>query len=43
MIVWWFIALSAANVIAIIFFEGISWVLPDNPTGYNLLDQLTGK
>jgi disulfide bond formation protein DsbB len=42
-IVWWLIALAAANVIAIILLEGISWVLPDNPTGYNLLDQLTGK
>ena len=41
-IVWWFIALAAANVIAILFLEGIAWVLPDNPTGYNLLDQLNG-
>ena len=32
----------AANVIAIIFLEGFAGVLPDDPTSYNLIDQLTG-
>ena len=35
-----FVALVAANVVAIIFLEGFAWVLPDDPTGYNLLQQL---
>lgn len=35
-----FVALVAANVVAIIFLEGFAWVLPDDPTGYNLLNQL---
>jgi hypothetical protein len=35
-----FVLVVAANVIAIIFLEGFAWVLPDDPTGYNLLDQL---
>jgi len=38
-VVWIFIILVAANVIAIIFLEGFAWVLPDDPTSYNLLDQ----
>ncbi len=37
-----FVVLIAANVIAIIFLEGFAWVLPDNPTSYNLIDQLGG-
>jgi hypothetical protein len=42
-IIWLFIAVVAANVIAIIFLEGFAWVLPDDPTGYTLIDQLTGR
>ncbi|MGI9123679.1 MAG: disulfide bond formation protein B [Mycobacterium sp.] len=42
-IVWLFIAVVAANVIAIIFLEGFAAVLPDDPTSYTLIDQLTGK
>lgn len=38
-VVWIFIILVAANVIAIFFLEGFAWVLPDDPTSYNLLDQ----
>lgn len=41
-IIWLFIGVVAANVIAIIFLEGFAAVLPDDPTGYNLIDQLTG-
>ncbi|MBK9434982.1 MAG: disulfide bond formation protein B [Micrococcales bacterium] len=40
LIVGLFALVVAANVIAIIFLEGFAWVLPDDPTGYNLLDQL---
>jgi disulfide bond formation protein DsbB len=40
LIVGLFVLVVAANVIAIIFLEGFAWVLPDDPTGYNLLDQL---
>lgn len=39
-VVWLFLAVVAANVVGIIFLEGFAWVLPDNPTGYNLIDQL---
>ncbi|MDQ1248031.1 MAG: hypothetical protein QG597_2403 [Actinomycetota bacterium] len=39
-VVWLFLILIAANVVAIIFLEGAAWVLPDDPTSYNLLDQL---
>ena len=42
-IVWLFLAVVAANVVAIIFLEGFAGVLPDDPTSYNLIDQLTGK
>ncbi len=42
-IIWLFIAVIAANVVAIIFLEGFAWVLPDDPTSYTLIDQLTGK
>lgn len=40
---WLFLFIIAANLVMIIFLEGFAWVLPDNPTGYNLIDQLTGK
>jgi disulfide bond formation protein DsbB len=42
-IIWLFIGVVAANVIAIIFLEGFAPVLPDDPTGYTLIDQLTGR
>jgi len=42
-IIWVFIGVIAANVIAIIFLEGFAAVLPDDPTSYNLIDQLTGR
>ena len=42
-IVWIFLAVVAANVVAIIFLEGFAGVLPDDPSSYNLIDQLTGK
>ncbi|MCH9667258.1 MAG: disulfide bond formation protein B [Actinomycetia bacterium] len=41
-VVWIFIVLIAANVVAIIFLQGFAWVLPDNPFSYNLIDQLGG-
>lgn len=41
-VVWIFILLIAANVVAIIFLQGFAWVLPDNPFSYNLIDQLGG-
>lgn len=41
-IVWVFIGLIAANVVAIFVLEGFAWVLPDDPTSYNLFDQLRG-
>lgn len=41
-VVWLFVILVALNVIAIIFLEGFALVLPDDPTSYNLIDQLTG-
>ena len=42
-IIWVFIGVVAANVIAIIFLEGFAPVLPDDPTSYHLIDQLTGR
>jgi len=42
-IIWLFLGVVAANVIAIIFLEGFAAVLPDDPTGYTLIDQLTGR
>ncbi len=42
-IIWVFLGVVAANVIAIIFLEGFAPVLPDDPEGYNLIDQLTGR
>jgi disulfide bond formation protein DsbB len=42
-IIWLFIGVIAANVIAIIFLEGFAPVLPDDPAGYHLIDQLTGR
>ena len=42
-IIWIFIGVVAANVIAIIFLEGFAMVLPDDPLSYNLIDQLTGR
>lgn len=42
-IIWLFIGVVAANVVAIIFLEGFAAVLPDDPTGYHLIDQLTGR
>ena len=41
-VIWVFLGVIAANVIAIIFLEGFAGVLPDDPTSYNLIDQLTG-
>jgi hypothetical protein len=38
-----FAVLVAANVVGIVLLEGFAWVLPDDPTSYNLLDQLTGS
>jgi len=42
-IVWLFIGVVAANVIAIIFLEGFAPVLPDDPSGYTLIDQIKGR
>lgn len=42
-VIWLFIAIVAANVVAIIFLEGFAGVLPDDPESYNLIDQLTGR
>jgi hypothetical protein len=39
-VVWLFLIALAANVVAIIFLEGFAWVLPDDPSGYELLNQL---
>ena len=39
-VVWLFLGIIVANVVAIILLEGFAWVLPDNPTQYNLLHQL---
>lgn len=32
----------AANAVMIVFLEGFSWVLPDDPTHYHLLEQISG-
>lgn len=42
-IIWLFIGVVAANVVAIIFLEGFAPVLPDDPDSYTLIDQLTGR
>lgn len=42
-VIWLFIGVVAANVIAIIFLEGFAGVLPDDPDSYNLIEQLTGR
>lgn len=42
-IIWLFIGVVAANVIAIIFLEGFAPVLPDDPVSYTLIDQLKGR
>ena len=39
-VIWLFIAVNAANVVAIIFLEGFAFVLPDDPSSYTLIDQL---
>ncbi|MCB0950762.1 MAG: disulfide bond formation protein B [Mycobacterium sp.] len=39
-VVWIFIALIAANVIAIIVLQGFAWRLPSDPSGYHLIEQL---
>lgn len=42
-VIWLFIGVVAANVIAIIFLEGFAGVLPDDPENYNLIHQLGGS
>lgn len=42
-IIWMFIGVVAANVVAITFLEGFAAVLPDDPDSYTLIDQLTGR
>ncbi len=42
-VVWLFIGVVAANVIAIIFLEGFAGVLPDDPDSYNLITQISGR
>lgn len=42
-IIWLFIGVVAANVIAILFLEGFAAVLPDDPVSYNLIDQIRGR
>jgi len=39
-VIWLFIAVIAANVVAIVFLEGFAFVLPDDPSSYTLIDQL---
>ena len=39
LVIWLFIAVVAANVVAIIFLEGFAGVLPDDPAGYHLIEQ----
>jgi hypothetical protein len=36
-------AILLINVVMIIFLGGFAWILPDDPTSYNLIDQLTGS
>jgi disulfide bond formation protein DsbB len=42
-VIWLFIGVVAANVIAIIFLEGFAGVLPDDPVNYNLIEQISGR
>ncbi len=42
-VIWLFIGVVAANVIAIIFLEGFAAVLPDDPSGYTLIEQIKGR
>lgn len=42
-VVWIFLGVIAANVIAIVALEGFAWVLPDDPSSYHLFDQLRGR
>lgn len=42
-VIWLFIGVVAANVVAIVFLEGFAAVLPDDPTGYTLIEQLRGR
>ena len=42
-IIWLFMGVVAANVVAIIFLEGFAWVLPDDPDSYTLIDQIRGR
>ena len=37
-----FFLVIAANAFMIIFLEGFSWVLPDDPVDYHLIDQIRG-
>ena len=39
-VIWLFIGVVAANVVAIVFLEGFAVVLPDDPSSYTLIDQL---
>jgi len=41
LVIWLFIAVVAANVVAIIFLEGFAGVLPDDPAGYHLIEQFS--
>ena len=38
LVIWLFIAVVAANVVAIIFLDGFAGVLPDDPAGYHLIE-----
>ena len=42
-VVWIFLGVIAANILAIIALEGFAWVLPDDPSSYHLIDQLRGR
>lgn len=37
-----FFVAIAANAFMIVFLEGFSWALPDDPTGYHLIEQIRG-
>ena len=43
LVMWLFMAIVLINLVMIIFLEGFAWILPDDPTSYNLIDQLTGS
>jgi hypothetical protein len=43
LVMWLFMAIVIINLVMIVFLEGFAWILPDNPTSYNLIDQLTGN